>query len=89
MAAMKRWNVEVVIDEHDNVTWAQARLTPGDGVALKATGTARRNPADVNVPGIGDELAVARALAELAHLLLHTASADIQSVTHQPAELTR
>ncbi|HEX5495234.1 MAG TPA: DUF1876 domain-containing protein [Mycobacteriales bacterium] len=85
---MKRWSVDVAIDEHDNVTRAEARLTPGDGVALRARGTARRNPGDPSVPGIGDELAVARALAELAHRLLHAASNDIESVTHEHADLS-
>lgn len=87
MGAMKRWNVDVVIDEHDNVTRAEARLMPGDGIALRGNGTARRNPEDIDVPGIGDELATARALSELARLLLHTAATDIEGVTHEHAYL--
>jgi len=44
---------------------------------------------DSDVPEIGDELAVARALSELAHQLLHAAVEDIAGVTQQRVELTR
>lgn len=37
---------------------------------------------------IGDELAVSRALAHLAHQLLETAADDIEAVTGRPAHLT-
>jgi hypothetical protein len=47
---------------------------------------ARLNPADRNVAEIGDELAVARALADLGKRLLTTTSDDIEAVTHQPTE---
>lgn len=87
MTATKRWNVEISIDEHENRTRAEARLVRPDGSHLRATGTARLNPHDANVPEIGDELAAARALSELAHRLLHTAADDIESVTAQPAYL--
>jgi len=58
-------------------------------VTLVGTGLARRNPADKDVPEIGDELAVARALSELSHRLLHVAVEDIEDVTHQRAYLSR
>jgi len=45
---------------------------------------ARCSPSDQNVPEIGDELATARALSELAHKLLDTAAKDIEAVTHAP-----
>ncbi|HEY9388501.1 MAG TPA: DUF1876 domain-containing protein [Mycobacteriales bacterium] len=89
MTMLKRWNVDIIIDEHDNATRAEARLTPGGGFAMSGHGTARRNPDDLNVPEIGDELAVARALSELSHRLLHAAAHDIEGVTHQHADLSR
>lgn len=43
---------------------------------------------DSNVPEIGDELAAARALADLSHQLLDAAVQDIEDVTHRPAHVT-
>lgn len=69
----KRWTVEIQITEDDRQTNAEARLTIDDLEALLGHGNARRNPNDSNVPMIGDELAAARALSNLAHLVLETA----------------
>ena len=54
---------------------------------VAASGTARLNPTDADVPEIGDELAVARALSALAHRLVDAAATDIETVTHQRASL--
>jgi hypothetical protein len=83
----KRWTVIVDIDEHEGRTRAVARLETGDPEGLTGVGLARLNPADRDVPEIGDELAVARALSELSHHLLDAAAADIEQITHQPAHL--
>jgi len=90
MTIAKRWNVEIFIDEHDDEgrTRAVARLYTDDDTHLAGTGTARRSPADREVPEIGDEIAVARALFELGHELPQAAAADIEQVTHRPARLT-
>ncbi len=89
MTTTKRWAVEIVIDEHENRTRAVARLVLADHAGLTGTGTARLNPTDRNVPEIGDELAAARAMSELAHELLHAAAADIEGVTAEPVYLDR
>ena len=82
MTAAKTWNAHIVIGEHDDgSTYAEARLVPQDQVTLVGVGTARLNPNDRNVPEIGDEVAAARALADLAHRLLNTAVEDIADVT--------
>ncbi|MFD4196226.1 MULTISPECIES: DUF1876 domain-containing protein [Amycolatopsis] len=83
----KNWRVDIVIDEHETRTRATARLRTGERTNLVGIGTARLNPADTNVPEIGDELATARALSDLAHRLLDAAAGDIEEVTHQPAHL--
>lgn len=54
-----------------------------------AWGRARLNPADNDIPEIGDELAVARALTDLGHRLLLTAAADIGAVTGERVALPR
>lgn len=45
-------------------------------------------PSDHDVPEIGGELAVARALSDLAHKLLDTAVEDIEGVTHEHVKLS-
>ena len=56
---------------------------------MTGVGQAQRNPLDPSVPEIGDELAVARALRNLAERLLHTTEKDITGVTGEPAHLHR
>lgn len=87
MTRSKKWHVEIFIDEHDEKTRAEARLHTNDASQLAGRGTARLNPVDRSIPEIGDELAVARALSDLAHLLLSATADDIEMVTHQPAQL--
>ncbi|GAA2806382.1 hypothetical protein GCM10010522_25130 [Kribbella solani] len=50
---------------------------------------AHRSPEDTEIPEVGDELAVARALSDLAHKLLHAAASDIEAVTHRPVHVHR
>ena len=73
----KRWSVDIVIDEHEGRTRAEARLQ-AEAATLKGTGLARLNPNDPDVPEIGDELAVCRALSGLVHDLFEATIADIQ-----------
>jgi hypothetical protein len=85
MGAVKTWTVQVDIDEHEDRTRAVARIRAGEAPSLAGTGLARLNPADRDVPQIGDELAVARALSELSHLLLDAAARDIEQSSGVPA----
>jgi Domain of unknown function (DUF1876) len=87
MSAAERWSVEVSVHEHDSQTRADARLAMGDNVHLLGRGTARRNPGDPNVLEIGEKIAVARALSDIAHLLLGSAAAQLEDVTRQRAQL--
>lgn len=87
MPTMKRWTVDIYLGEQDGTTYAEARLHTRDATGLRGKGTARCNPADVDVPEIGDELAAARALSDLAHHLLVAAADDIEGVTRKPALL--
>ena len=89
MSTTKTWHVDHFIGERDGLTHAEARLRPDETVTLTGTGTARLNPADRDVPEIGDELAVARALSDLAHRLLHAAAEDIESLTHERVHISR
>ena len=89
MLAAKRWTVTIEIDEHDGRTRAHARLHTPTSDQLVGVGLARLNPADRDVPEIGDEIAAARALSELGHLLLSAAADDLEGVTHVRADLKR
>ncbi|GAB2647594.1 DUF1876 domain-containing protein [Prescottella soli] len=84
----KTWMIDVTIDEHDRRTRAKASLTIGPS-RFVGVGFTRRDPADPEVPVIGDELATARALRDLANQLVATTSKDIENATHEPTRLMR
>lgn len=83
---LQHWTVDISIDEHEGLTRAKARLRWREK-ELVGVGLARLNPADRNVPEIGDELSVARALSDLGKRMLKVSTHDIEAVTHQPARL--
>jgi hypothetical protein len=79
---------DVPVGEH-RTTSAHAVLSTGAGTRMSGTGRARRRPGEPDVPEIGDELAVARALHELADRLLDASSADISEIEHHEVHLAR
>ncbi|TCC30735.1 DUF1876 domain-containing protein [Kribbella speibonae] len=89
MNTSRRWRIDIFIDEHEDerITHAEARLHTNDKTQLVGRGGARRNPDDTEIAEIGDELAVARALSDLAHNLLQTAASDIEAITHKRVHL--
>jgi hypothetical protein len=90
MLHTRTWTVEVNIteDEEARRTHAVAILHTDAREPLRGDGAARRHSADTEVPEIGDELATARALADLAYKLLDVTAGDIEQFTHRPAHLT-
>ncbi|HEV8274913.1 MAG TPA: DUF1876 domain-containing protein [Streptosporangiaceae bacterium] len=87
MSAADRWPVELSIREHEGDTRADTRLAMDNDAHLLGHGRARRNPSDPNVMEIGEKIAVARALSDLAHTLPGSAAAQIEDITHQRAQL--
>ena len=83
------WKVRLHLFEDDEETTKAHVVLETGTTALTGHGTAHCHPADANVPEIGDELAVARALADLSHKLLDATVADIETVTHEAARLAR
>jgi hypothetical protein len=77
MSDKRVWTVGIVFTEDGDHTRADALLQAGER-NFSGWGRARRNPADPNVPVIGEELAAARALGDLAHRLLHEAADAIE-----------
>jgi hypothetical protein len=88
MPVAKRWTVDIYLSEvtrNGSVqTHADARLHTQDATDLRGHGHALKHPDDADVPEIGDELAAARALSDLANQLLVAAAEDVEAVTHQP-----
>ncbi|MCV6987129.1 DUF1876 domain-containing protein [Mycobacterium shinjukuense] len=79
----KTCQIDVQIEEQDERTRAKARFSWA-GKTLVGVGLARLDPADEPVAQIGDELAIARALSDLANQLFALTSADIEVSTHEP-----
>jgi uncharacterized protein DUF1876 len=82
-----QWTITIDIDEHDGHTRARAHLRIRDTDRLTGVGLARLYPDDRDVPEIGDEVATARALSDLAHQLLRAASQEVEESTGTPAHL--
>ncbi len=86
----RTWHVEINIFEEDDHTNAVAVLKTDAGAELQHSGRARRNPDDVDIPEIGDELAACRALAALSHELLDATIMDVaQNVGKESVRLDR
>jgi len=87
MTINDRWSMMLSVQESDGETSATAMLAMDGNEHLAGKGKARLNPADRGVDKIGAEIAMARALSDLAHKLLHAAASDVEGMTHQPAHL--
>jgi hypothetical protein len=78
MSEPKTWTVTIVFSEDADKTRADAVLSGGpDDVC--GWGRSRRNPADPDLPAIGEEVAAARALSDLAHHVLEAAAHRIEA----------
>ncbi|GAA3336569.1 DUF1876 domain-containing protein [Amorphoplanes nipponensis] len=88
MAGARTWTVEITITEHEDErrTHAAAVLR-GVRPYLRGEGEAYRRPSDREVPEVGDELAAARALADLASKALDVATGDVEQFSHRHARL--
>ena len=78
--------IELTFTEDDEHTEARAHLSLR-GVVFQGFGRARRNPTDPNLPVVGEELAAARALADLSHKLVEAAAEIISENEGRPARL--
>ncbi len=87
MSRNDQWSVSLSVAETDGQTRAEARLTMTGDEQLSGIGDARLNPADTDVWTIGAQIAVARALSDLAGKLLHDAAVGIEEITHERAHL--
>jgi Domain of unknown function (DUF1876) len=89
MQALLKWHIDLDITEDgDKNTLTAAYLRLPDDAELRSEGRARRHPHDRLQNKVGEELAAARALNDLARQLLSKAADDIEQATHQPAHPT-
>jgi Rv2632c-like len=77
------WTIRVSFTENDDRTRADAHLQV-DQQEWHGWGRARRNPVDPDIPAIGEELAAARALSDLSHLLVDAAAQRIEAFEGHP-----
>lgn len=82
----KVWTVELAVEESADETEARALLVAGDR-RIGGWGRARRNPSDPELPWVGEELAVSRALSDLAHKLLDEAAQAIEQHEGRPVHV--
>ncbi|MBD0708780.1 MULTISPECIES: DUF1876 domain-containing protein [unclassified Streptomyces] len=78
MTRTQEWTVGVELVEDGGRTKAEARLRTGTST-LTGHGSARRNPEDVDVPAIGDDLAASRAMKDLAGKLMRVANREMDA----------
>jgi hypothetical protein len=71
------WHVELEFEEDAHRTRAAALVRLPDGSEVRAHGYAHRHRSDDNQPRIGEEIAGARALNELAMRMLTKAHGEI------------
>jgi hypothetical protein len=84
----KRWRVDIYLYEDQASTSANAVLHSDVPGPLDVRGEARRSPADPDMPTVGDEVAAARALRQLADRLLEMASSDLSDAEGRPVSLS-
>ncbi len=78
--------IEMTFHEDGDETEARASIVLR-GATFTGWGRARRNPVDPNLPMVGEELAAARALSDLAHQLVEAAAETISGREGGPARL--
>ncbi|GAB7062524.1 DUF1876 domain-containing protein [Streptomyces mexicanus] len=84
------WHVELEFKEDDQHTKAAALVRLPDGSEIRGHGRASRFRTDANQPRVGEEIAGARALNELAMQLLDKAHEEIDQAsgrTSQPIHI--
>ncbi|MFG2528185.1 DUF1876 domain-containing protein [Streptomyces sp. NPDC048516] len=75
------WHVDMEFEEDTHRTRAAALVRLPDGSEVRAHGYASRHPVDSNQPRVGEEVAGARALNELAMQLLSKAHDEIDEAS--------
>lgn len=75
------WHIELEFEEDAHRTRAAALVRLSDGSEVRAHGYASRHPSDEDQQRVGEEIAGARALNELAMKLLSKAHEEIDEAS--------
>ncbi len=75
------WHIDMEFEGKGDRTRSAAMVRLSDGTEFRAHGTAQRNPADPEQLRVGEEIAGARALMDLASQLLQKAHAEIDEAS--------
>lgn len=80
---MRRGTVSITILHDRNATVAHAVFVADDNLLYEATGSAKREPGDVDNTGIGTALAVGRALAKISRRMIRDGNEMVGEATIQ------
>ncbi|MEV6956790.1 DUF1876 domain-containing protein [Streptomyces sp. NPDC051183] len=81
MPTLVGWHVELEFTEEGHRTSAACMVRLADGSEIRAHGYAMRHPSDPDQLQVGEEIAGARALMDLASQLLQKAHTEIDAAT--------
>ncbi|MFD5147968.1 DUF1876 domain-containing protein [Streptomyces sp. NPDC058401] len=81
MSTLVGWHVELEFAEEGDRTSAAALVRLGDGSEIRAHGYAMRHPSDPEQLRVGEEIAGARALMDIASQMLQKAHTEIDAAT--------
>jgi hypothetical protein len=87
MPRTKEWDVHLYLSEDEGSTRVTAVLDDGTDTVTTSHGSARCKPTDLDVPQIGDEIAVSRALSNLGGSLMRAADRDLEGIGAGPSHL--
>lgn len=89
MHTLVGWHVEMEFKEEGDQTRAAAMVRLTDGTEFRARGVANRHPSDPEQLRVGEEIAGARALMDLASQLLQKAHTEIDEVSGRTSHSIR
>ncbi|GEB58451.1 hypothetical protein GCM10017674_45260 [Streptomyces gardneri] len=89
MHTLVGWHVEMEFQEEGDRTRAAAMVRLTDGTEFRAHGSANRHPSDPDQLRVGEEIAGARALMDLASQLLQKAHTEIDEVSGRTSRAIR
>lgn len=85
----RTWNLRLDLTRREGETRATVVMDLGDHQELRATGVAYLEPGSAALEEVGDELAAASALSQLAHFLVEAATSDISEYHRDPVAFGR
>ncbi|MFE5855420.1 MULTISPECIES: DUF1876 domain-containing protein [unclassified Streptomyces] len=87
MQTLVGWHIELEFQEEHDRTRAAAMVRLADGTEFRSHGLAQRHPSDPEQLRVGEEIAGARALMELASQLLQKAHTEIDEASGRTSHM--